>query len=493
MSTLAELMTEASSKGSSSTVLELILEHGRVVKNPAQGGKVGELISEFIEQVPGKTSSKTLDSAVMIAERIAAIDRLVSSQVNEIMHTAEFQSLEATWRGLERLCKSSESAKNLHIKVINANKKELLKDFERAPAFDQSRLFRIIYEEQFGTLGGSPFGILTTDYSFGRTPQDVRLLQELSHVAASAHAPLIGCAGSTLFDMDSYTELAEPRDLARIFESGEMASWRSFRSSEDARYVALALPHILMRLPYGPHTTPVEEFNFIEDCDGTDHQKYLWGGASWALTERIIESYSEYGWCAAIRGVEGGGVVKDLPLHAFKSLSGDTLTKCPVEIAITDRREKELSDLGFIPLCYAKGSDYAVFFGGQTLHKAPNYSTDLANANARLSAMLPYLLAASRFAHYLKAIMRDKVGSFQSRASVERFLNDWASKYVTVDDEASQEVKARFPLREAHVEVSEIAGKPGAYGAVIFLRPHFQLEELTASIRLVAELPGIAN
>lgn len=490
--TLAEMMSTASTENVKPTVLELILEHGKIIKNPSQSEKAHELISEFIEQISGQDTSRTVDAAVMIAERIATIDKIISNQLNEIMHAEEFQKLEATWRGLDRLCKSAELAKDLHIKVLNTTKQELLKDFERAPGFDQSRLFKIIYEEQFGTLGGSPFGILTTDFSFGRAPQDVRLLKELSHVAASAHAPLVGCANPALFDLDSYTELAEPRDLSRIFESGEMTSWKSFRASEDSRYVALVLPHILMRLPYGPDTVPVEKFNFIEDCNGSDHKKYLWGGASWAMTERIVESYAEYGWCAAIRGVEGGGMVQNLPLHTFKSLAGDTVTKCPVEIAITDRREKELSDLGFIPLCYAKGTDYGVFFGGQTLHKSPNYSTDLANANARLSAMLPYLLAASRFAHYLKAIMRDKVGSFQSRASVERFLNDWVAKYVTVDDEASHQVKARFPLREAHVEVTELPGKPGAYGAVIFLRPHFQLEELTASIRLVAELQGIA-
>ena len=490
MNTLADLLSAVSKESKAPTVLELILEHGRIVKSPSQSVKARELISEFIDQIPGNITENSPDAALMIVERIAAIDKLVSLQVNEIMHAEAFQALEATWRGLDRLCRAAADTKDLRIKVLNTTKHELLKDFERSPGFDQSRLFKTIYEEQFGTLGGAPFGVLTTDFSFGRSPQDVRLLQELSHVAASAHAPLIGCANPALFDLDGFGDLAAPRDLARIFEGGEMAGWNSFRASEDSRYVALVLPHVLMRLPYGPDTVPVEKFNFVEDCDGSDHKKYLWGGASWSMTERIVESYGEYGWCAAIRGVEGGGVVQNLPLHTFKSLSGDTVTKCPVEIAITDRREKELSDLGFIPMCYAKGTDYAVFFGGQMAHKAPMYSTELANANARLSSMLPYLLAASRFAHYLKAIMRDKVGSFQSRASIERFLNDWVSKYVTVDDEASQQVKARFPLREAHVEVTELVGKPGAYGAVIFLRPHFQLEELTASIRLVAELPG---
>lgn len=489
MTSLAELMSAAPS-GEVPSVLSLIIEQGKVVKDPAMAGKATELISEFIEQVPERVGAPSHNAAEMIAERIASIDRLLSSQVNEILHAPEFQRLEATWRGLHDLVTSGSSCKEVRIKVIDTDKKELLKDFERAPGFDQSSLFKLIYEEEFGTLGGAPFGILVTDFEFGRVAQDVRLLEELSHVAASAHAPLISCASPTLFDLESFTSLAIPRDLARVMDSGELAAWQSFRASDDSRYVTMVLPHVMMRLPYGPDTVPVEEFHFVEDCDGLQHEKYLWGGASWSLAERIVESYSEYGWCAAIRGVEGGGCVHGLPLHFYKSLGGDVIAKCPVETTITDRREKELSDLGFIPLCYSKGSDYAVFFGGQTAHKPPVYANELANANSQLSAMLPYVLAASRFAHYLKAIMRDKVGSFQSRASVESFLNQWIAQYVTVDDEASQEVKARLPLREARVEVSEIPGRPGVYSSVVFLRPHFQLEELTASIRLVAELPA---
>ena len=489
MTTLMEMMTTNKSTENAS-VLELILQHGRVVREPAHSANATELITAFIEQVPGEVGVKTVDAAVMIAERIAAIDRMITLQLNEIMHDKAFQQLEATWRGLEKLTKSADGQSNLHIKILNVKKKELIKDFERSPSFDSSRLFKAVYEEEFGTLGGSPFGILVTDFEFGRSPQDIRLLQELSHVAASAHAPLVACAASALFDMDDVTHLGKPLNLTRVFSGSELIGWRAFQSSEDARYVALTLPHVLMRLPYGPDTLPVEEFNFIEECDGTKHEHYLWGGASWSLAERIVESYGQYGWCAAIRGVEGGGIVQNLPVHTFKSLSGDKVVKCPVETLITDRREKELSDLGFIPMCYSKGTNYAVFFGGQTVHKSPLYSTDLANANAQLSAMLPYLLAASRFAHYLKAIMRDKVGSFQSRASIERYLNDWISKYVTADDEASQEVKAKLPLREAKVEVSELRDKAGSYSAVVFLRPHFQLEELTASIRLVADLPS---
>jgi type VI secretion system protein ImpC len=289
--------------------------------------------------------------------------------------------------------------------------------------------------------------------------------------------------------MDGFTDLGGPRDLAKIFESAELIKWRSFRDSEESRYVALTLPHVLLRLPYGPDTVPVEGFEFVEDVDGRDHSKYLWGNAGWALAQRITNAFSLYGWTAAIRGVEGGGTVKGLPTHTFKTDEGEIALKCPTEIAITDRREKELSDLGFIALCHCKGTDYAAFFGGQTAQKPKKYNLDSANANAALSARLPYVLAASRFAHYLKAIMRDKIGSFLTAANVEQYLNTWIANYVLLTDDAPQATKARFPLREARIDVREIPGKPGAYNATVFLKPHFQLEELTASVRLVAELP----
>lgn len=490
MGTLAELMSETSEGGEQPSVLDLIIEHGRIVRDPAQAEKAAEMISEFIDQVPLRVTRKTPNAAEMIAERIAEIDALISLQLNEIMHAEAFQKLESTWRGLHKLVRAGEGATSLSIKILPVNKVELLKDFERSSGFDQSTLFKLIYEEEFGTLGGAPFGVLVTDFAFGRGAQDVRLLEELSHVAAGAHAPLLAAPAASLFDMDSFLDLSAPRDLAKIFESGELSAWRAFRDSEDSRYVVMSLPRVLMRLPYGPDTVPVEEFMFKEDCDGSDHGKYLWGSAAWALAERIVNAYAEYGWCAAIRGVEGGGKVEDLPMHHYHTSSGDVVAKCPTETAITDRREKELSDLGFMPLCYAKNTNYAVFFGGQTANRPAVYGTDLANANARLASMLPYILAASRFAHYLKSIMRDKIGSFQSRATVEKYLNQWITRYVTVDDEASQEVKARFPLREASVQVYEVPGSPGAYTSVVFLRPHFQLEELTASIRLVAALPG---
>lgn len=492
MLTLAQLVAQAPEQDAdeSTSVLDHILRHGKVMRQGSASEGAAALISEFVEQVPGNVKHRSPNAADMIAERIAAIDELISEQINAIMHDPQFQQLESTWRGLHRMLSSSDGAADLKVKVLSANKGELLKDFERATGFDQSALFKKIYEEEFGTLGGLPFSFLVTDFTFGREARDMRLLGELSHVAAGAHAPLLTAPAPGLFDMESFLDLGAPRDLAKIFESGELATWRSFRESEDSRYVVMTLPRVMLRLPYGPDTIPVEEFAFVESDVNESHEACLWGSSAWALGERIISAYAEYGWCAAIRGVEGGGKVESLPVHTYRSPGGDIVSKCPTETAITDRREKELSDLGFLPLCHAKGTDYSVFFGGQTVNKPANYSTDLANANARLASMLPYVLAASRFAHFLKAIMRDKVGSFQSRSSLEKYLNQWIARYVTLDNEASQEVKARYPLREASVQVHETPGRPGGYSSVVFLRPHFQLEELTASIRLVADLPS---
>jgi type VI secretion system protein ImpC len=388
---------------------------------------------------------------------------------------------------------NSETGSDLKLRVLPVTKKELINDLEKAVEFDQSALFKKVYEQEFGTFGGHPYSVLIGDFEFGRHPQDMALLEKISNVAAAAHAPFIAAASPKLFDMSSFTELGNPRDLSKIFESSELIKWRSFRESEDSRYVTLTLPHVLMRLPYGPNTVPVDEFNFVEDVTGKDHSKYLWGSSAYALGTRITNAFSKYKWTAAIRGVEGGGLVEGLPAHVFTTDEGDKALKCPTEVIITDRREKELSDLGFIAVCHCKDTDYAAFFGSATANRPKTYDTPQANANARLSAQLPYMLAASRFAHYLKAMMRDKIGSFVSRSSIEDFLNRWISNYVLLSDDAGQEMMARYPLREARVDVTEIPGRPGSYRAVAFLRPHFQLNELTTSIRLVAELPPPAQ
>jgi type VI secretion system protein ImpC len=457
-------------------------------RNDEQREESRRQISTLVEEVmQGLKLSKDLETT--INARIADIDQLLTAQLNEILHKQEFQKLEASWRGLHYVVRESETSPMLKIRVLNASKEDLRRDLERAVEFDQSAIFKKVYEEEYGTFGGAPYAALIGDYEFSRTSPDISLLEKISNVAAGAHAPFVAAAAPDLLNLESFTDLTAPRDLSKIFESVDYAKWRSFRESEDSRYVGLCLPHILMRLPYGPDTNPVEAFRYKEDVDGRDHSKYLWSNAAYAMATRLTSAFAHHGWCAAIRGVEGGGLVESLPTHTFQTDEGELALKCPTEIAITDRREKELSDLGFVPLVHCKGTDYAAFFGAQSAQKPKKYDTDAANANARLSAQLPYMLAMSRFAHYLKAMMRDKIGSFMSRSECEYFLNRWITNYVTLDDNASPAFKAQKPLREARIEVSEVAGKPGVYKAVAFLRPHFQLDELSVSLRLVAELP----
>ncbi len=474
-------------------LLDQMIEDGRMAREESQKERAKDLIGEFVSQIMEGTIVVSKDTEAMINSRISQIDKLISAQLNEVIHCPEFQKLEASWRGLHYLVHQSETGERMKIRVLNVSKKVLLKDMEKAAEFDQSALFKKVYEEEFGMFGGAAYGALLGDYEFTNHPQDLALLEKMSQVAAAAHAPFISAASPQLFNFDSFTELGIPRDMAKIFQSVEYAKWKSFRNSEDSRYVALALPHILMRLPYGQANVPVESFDYEEGVDGTDHSKYLWGNAAYALGTRLTDAFAKYHWCAAIRGVEGGGLVEGLPTHTFKTDEGDVALKCPTEIAITDRREKEFADLGFVPLVHCKGTDYAAFFSTQTANKPKVYDTDFANANARLSSQLQYLLAVSRFAHYLKAIMRDKIGSFMTRKNAEDFLNRWINNYVLLDDDAGQEMKAKFPLREARVDVSEIPGKTGAYRAVAFLKPHYQLDELTVSLRLVAELPPPAK
>jgi type VI secretion system protein ImpC len=474
-------------------LLSRILDEGRLARDESQTERAKDMLAEFVQQVMQGEMTMSKDMEATINSRIAAIDKLLSAQLNEVMHAEEFQKLEGSWRGLHHLVHNSETSTMLKIRVMNASKKDLLKDLERAPEFDQSALFKKVYEEEFGTFGGAPFGALIGDYDFGNHPQDMSLLEKISNVAAAAHAPFVSAAAPGLFGWDNFTDLTEVRDLAKIFDRTEYVKWRSFRESEDSRYVGLTLPHTLMRLPYGQETVPTESFNFEEDVDGKDHKKYLWGNAAYSFGTRLTEAFAMYNWCVAIRGVEGGGLVQGLPSHTFETDEGEVALKCPTEIAITDRREKEFSDLGFIPLVHCKNTDYAAFFGAQSANKAKKYDTDFANANSRLSTQLQYIFAVSRFAHYLKAMMRDKIGSFMSRKDCEIFLNRWINNYVTEDDTASPTTKAQYPLREARIEVAEVPGKPGVYKAVAFLRPHFQLDELSVSLRLVAELPPPVN
>jgi type VI secretion system protein ImpC len=474
-------------------LLDKIVEEGRLGRDAATKERGKDLIKQFVSEVLRGTVTIAADTEAMINARIAQIDALISSQLNEVMHHPDFQRLEGSWRGLKYLLANSETGTQLKIKVLNVSKKDLLKDLQKAPEFDQSALFKKVYEEEFGVFGGTPFGALLGDYEFGKSGQDIELLEKISQVAAAAHAPFISAAGPDMMNMESFTQLDAPRDLAKVFDTTEYAKWKGFRQTEDSRYVALTLPRILIREPYGRDTVPVEAFDFEERVDGTDHSKYLWANAAWALGARITQSFATYGWCATIRGVESGGLVDGLPVHNFKTEAGDIAMKCPTETPISDRREKELADLGFVPLVHCKGTDYAAFFSVQSAQKPKVYDVDAATANARISAQLPYIFAVSRFAHYLKAMMRDKIGGFATRDEIQRYLNRWINNYVVVNDDVGFEMKAKNPLKEARIEVVEVPGKPGAYRAVAFLRPHFQLDELSMSMRLVADLPAAAS
>jgi type VI secretion system protein ImpC len=475
------------------TLLDQIVDKGRFgAEAPARERGKG-LVRRFVEEVLEGTITIRPDTEAMLNARIADIDRLISLQLNEVMHHPELQKLESTWRGLKYLLGQTETGVQMKIKVLNVKKNELLKDLQKAPEFDQSALFKKVYEEEYGVFGGAPFGALLGDYDFGRSGQDIELLEKISQVSAAAHAPFITGTSPEMFNLENFTQLDAPRDLAKIFDTTEYAKWKAFRDADDARYIALTAPRMLLREPYGKSTVPVEAFDYEEGVDGRDHGKYLWGNAAWALGARVTQAFNRYGWCATIRGVESGGLVEGLPVHNFRTEAGDVIMKCPTEVPITDRREKELADLGFAPLVHCKGTPNAAFFSVQSANKPKVYDKDAATANARLSSQLPYIFAVSRFAHYLKAIMRDKIGGYTSRTEIERFLNNWINNYTIANDDAGMELKARHPLKEARVDVVEIPGKPGAYRAVAFLRPHFQLDELNVSLRLVADLPKKAG
>lgn len=476
------------------SLLDLVINESRIARSDSERVRARDLISELVGQVLEGCVVLSDNLSMSLDARIADIDACISEQLNEILHAAEFQKLESCWRGLHYLCTETSTGELLKIKMLNASKRDLVNDFNSAIDFDQSAIFKKIYEEEFGTFGGAPFGVLIGDFAITRQPEDVYFLENMAHVAAAAHAPFIAAASAELLGLESFAELGRPRDLAKAFDTVEYVKWKSFRESEDARYVGLALPRFLGRMPYDAREgSIVRGFNFIEDVDGTNHDRYLWINAAYAFATRLTAAFENHGWCAAIRGVEGGGLVEGLPTHAFKSDDGEIALKCPTEVAITDRREKELSDLGFMPLVHCKNTDYAAFFGAQSCQKPRKYHSDAANANAVLSGQLQYVFASCRIAHYLKSMMRDKIGSFAAASNIEHFLNSWLAHYVVMDDSASQEVKAQYPLREASVKVAEVPGRPGVYRATTFLRPHFQLDELSVSLRLVAELPQSAK
>jgi type VI secretion system protein ImpC len=446
------------------------------------------------EQALADTALVSADAVKSIEGIIAEIDRKLSEQINKIMHHEDFKALEGTWRGLQHLVNNTETDETLKIRILNISKKDLGKVIKKykGTSWDQSPLFKKMYEEEYGTPGGEPYGCLIGDYFFDHSPPDVEILAGMAQISAAAHSPFIAAAAPTLMNMDSWQQLGDPRDLTKIFQTAEYAPWRSLRDSDDSKYIGLTMPRFLARLPYGAKTNPVEEFAFEEDVEGADHNKYVWSNAAFSMGVNINRAFKLYGWCSRIRGVESGGMVEGLPCHTFPTDDGGVDMKCPTEIAITDRREAELAKNGMMPLSHWKNTDYAVFVGAQSLNKPAEYEDPDATANANLGARLPYMFATCRFAHFLKCIVRDKIGSFKERADMERWLNNWIMQYVEPDPlNATEEAKARRPLAAAEVVVSEVEGNPGYYASKFFLRPHYQLEGLTVSLRLVSKLPSL--
>ncbi|MBX3316229.1 MAG: type VI secretion system contractile sheath large subunit [Phycisphaeraceae bacterium] len=496
---MAESNPQAQSQASAGTVevgeFESLLKSSFKPKSDRAQEAIKDGVQTLAEWALKDTNLLSDDVVKSVSAIIAEIDRKLSEQLNLILHHNDFQKLEGTWRGLHYLVSNTETDETLKIRVMNISKKDagkVVKKFKGA-AWDQSPLFKKLYEDEFGTPGGEPFGALVGDYEFDHSPPDVEMLSGMAQIASAAHAPFLASAAPSLLNMESWQELSNPRDLTKIFQTAEYAPWRSLRESEDSRYIGLAMPRFLSRIPYGSKTNPVEEFAFEEETESAKHDKYVWSNAAYAMAANITKSFKQYGWCSRIRGVESGGMVEGLPCHTFPTDDGGVDMKCPTEIAITDRREAELAKNGMMPLSHWKNTDYAVFIGAQSLHKPAQYDDPDASANAQLGARLPYLFSTCRFAHYLKCIVRDKIGSFKERGDMERWLNNWIMQYVTADPNASEETKARYPLAAAEVKVEEVPGNPGYYTSKFFLRPHYQLEGLTVSLRLVSKLPSVKS
>jgi len=493
---MAETQNEAQGQAAATTSLDdfsSLLNKEFKPKSDQAKEAVESAVRTLAEQALKDTATISDDVLKTIQSLIASIDKKLSDQINQILHHADFQKLEGAWRGLHHLVTHTETDEMLKIRVMNISKQELGKTLKKykGTAWDQSPFFKKLYEEEYGQFGGQPYGCLVGDYHFDHSAPDCEMLSEIAQIASACHAPFISGAAPTALQMDSWQELANPRDLTKIFQTPEYAAWRSLRESEDSRYIGLTMPRFLSRLPYGAKSNPVSEFDFEEETESQDHSKFAWANSAYAMATNINQSFKAFGWCSRIRGIESGGAVEGLPVHTFPTDDGGVDMKCPTEIAISDRREAELAKNGFMPLVHRKNSDFAAFIGAQSLQKPAEYDDPDATANANLAARLPYLFATCRFAHYLKCIVRDKVGSFKERDDMQKWLQQWILQYVDGNPAHSSEAtKAMKPLAAAEVQVEEIEGNPGYYSAKFFLRPHYQLEGLTVSLRLVSKLPS---
>lgn len=477
------------------SLLDQIIEESKPGTEESSRKRARDMISSFIEGVLDESVTFSRDTEAMLNEQIRQIDDLVTAQLNEIMHHEKFKKLEGSWRGLRYLLSQTETSTELKVRVMSISKDELMDDLTAGKAemaVDRSELFRKIHQQEFGVFGGTPYGALLGDFEFGKSGQDIKLLTRVSQLAATSHCPFLSGTDPSMFGFDSFTELGDVYELESAFEGTEYAQWNAYRATEDSRYVALTAPRMLIREPYGKDTVPVKAFDFTENVTGREHDKYLWANAAWGLGASVTKAFAQSGWCAQIRGVASGGMVEGLPTHTFETDKGDTVMKCPTEVLLPDDQEFELAKLGFAPLANEKNTANAVFFSVQSTQKPRVYegpTGDAATANAALSAQLPYLFAVSRFAHYLKTMMRDQIGSYKTKEELRSMLNDWIAGYVLKSEGASEEQKAKRPLREARIDVVENPRKPGNYQAVAFLRPHFQLDAVDFSMRLVADVP----
>ena len=455
-----------------------------------------ELLATLTHQAMSGTVTWSKNLTKTVEKAVTALDEKISVQLSEILHQPNFQKLEGSWMGLNKLVKNSELGPQLKIRMIDITKQELLDQFEDAPAIDRSHLFNIVYHKEFGTAGGQPFGVLLGDYTFDHSEESVALLRYLGSVAASAHAPFIAAASPHVFEFERFQTLSEGKPVASGFDAPAYASWNAFRENDDARYVVLTLPKTLARLPYGVDSKPVKAFDYEEfqpsdngNQRPTSEADFTWSNAAYDLGLLINNAFSAYGWCTAIRGLENGGKVENLPNYTYVSEAGDRVQQCPCEVNLTDEREKELSDLGFLPLVHYKNANFAVFLGGQTLYKPKLYTDPDATANAAISGRLPYVMASSRIAHYLKVMGRDQIGSAMEPNDVQQYLSTWISQYTNANA-VGNDARAKTPLSEAKITVEAQAGRPGCYSAVAYLRPWLHMEELTTSLRMVASIPG---
>jgi type VI secretion system protein ImpC len=452
---------------------------------------INDLVTFILRDDPsvvGKDAIRTIDKIIEV------LDKKLTDQVNQIMHDPHFQAVEGTWRGLHYLVTKTVVSTQLKIKVMDMAKDELsdqMDNYEGA-IFDQSPLFKTVYEQAIGTANAEPFACLVGDYHFDHSPTDVKTLKGVAKIAAAAHAPFIAGAGPKLFGMKDWTEINKPPRLDSLQDNNFYAPWRSFRDSEDARYIGLAMPRFVSRYPYGAETKKVKEFNFEEDTAAGDHSKYTWSNSAYAMAACITRAQFFDGFCTRIRGHNSGGMVAGLPAHTFQTDARGIQTKCPTEVSITERREKELADLGLMPLIHWQSTDYGVFVGAQSVQKPKQYEGvdgKMATANANLSARLPYIFACARFAHYLKRMVYESVGMYTTRQELEGWLQEWINGYVEKREDASQDARAKRPLREALVTVEEDPENPGYYGATFKLAPHIQLEGVSCMLSLVASLP----